>query len=66
MRAALAPGKPDNIHVYPAAQHGFNADYRPATIPSPPAMPGKDARLLSRSRRLASSLTDCLLSERAR
>ena len=34
MRAALAAvGKPDNIHVYPAAQHGFNADYRPSYDP---------------------------------
>lgn len=34
MRGALkAAGKPDNIHVYPEAQHGFNADYRPAYDP---------------------------------
>jgi carboxymethylenebutenolidase len=34
MRAALAAaGQPDNIHVYPAAQHGFNADYRPSYDP---------------------------------
>jgi carboxymethylenebutenolidase len=34
MRAALAAaGKPDNIHLYPEAQHGFNADYRPSYDP---------------------------------
>jgi carboxymethylenebutenolidase len=34
MRTALAAaGKPDNIHVYPTSQHGFNADYRPAYDP---------------------------------
>lgn len=31
MRSALAAARqPDNIHVYPQAQHGFNADYRPS------------------------------------
>ncbi len=31
MRAALAAaGKPSEIMVYPKAQHGFNADYRPS------------------------------------
>lgn len=35
MRTALAAAnKPDNIHVYPQAQHGFNADYRPAYDPA--------------------------------
>lgn len=35
MRSALAAaGKPDNIHVYPEAQHGFNADYRPSYDPA--------------------------------
>lgn len=34
MRMALkAANKPDEIHVYPEAQHGFNADYRPAYDP---------------------------------
>ena len=31
MRAALKPGKSKSeIIVYPNAQHGFNADYRPS------------------------------------
>jgi carboxymethylenebutenolidase len=35
MRAALdAAHKPDEINVYPEAQHGFNADYRPAYDPA--------------------------------
>lgn len=34
MRSALAAAhQPDNIHVYPQAQHGFNADYRPSYDP---------------------------------
>jgi carboxymethylenebutenolidase len=35
LRGALAAaGKPDNIHIYPNSQHGFNADYRPAYDPA--------------------------------
>jgi carboxymethylenebutenolidase len=35
MRAALqAAQKPDEINVYPEAQHGFNADYRPSYDPA--------------------------------
>lgn len=35
MRAALqAAHKPGEIHVYPEAQHGFNADYRPSYDPA--------------------------------
>jgi len=35
MRAALqAANKPSEIHVYPEAQHGFNADYRPSYDPA--------------------------------
>ena len=31
MRAALKDAKvPTEIHVYPDAEHGFNADYRPS------------------------------------
>jgi carboxymethylenebutenolidase len=34
MRMALkAANKPSEIHVYPEAQHGFNADYRPSYDP---------------------------------
>ncbi len=34
MRMALqAANMPDQINVYPEAQHGFNADYRPAYDP---------------------------------
>jgi carboxymethylenebutenolidase len=34
MRAALhAANKPSDINVYPEAQHGFNADYRPSYDP---------------------------------
>lgn len=35
MRKAIeAAGKPSEIHVYPEAQHGFNADYRPSYDPA--------------------------------
>jgi carboxymethylenebutenolidase len=35
MRTALqAAHRPDEIHVYPEAQHGFNADYRPGYDPA--------------------------------
>jgi len=35
MRAALhAAHRPDEINVYPEAQHGFNADYRPGYDPA--------------------------------
>lgn len=35
MRMALhAANNPSEIHVYPQAQHGFNADYRPAYDPA--------------------------------
>ncbi len=35
MRSALkAADKPSEIHVYPEAQHGFNADYRPSYDPA--------------------------------
>jgi carboxymethylenebutenolidase len=34
MRGAIgAAGKPGEIHIYPEAQHGFNADYRPSYDP---------------------------------
>ena len=33
-RALQTANKPDNIHVYPEAQHGFNANYRPAYDPA--------------------------------
>jgi len=42
MRAALAAvGKPDNIHVYPPRSTASTPTIAPATIPSPPAMPGE-------------------------
>ena len=35
MRGAIdAAGKPSEIHIYPEAQHGFNADYRPNYDPA--------------------------------
>lgn len=35
MRTAIeATNKPSEIHVYPEAQHGFNADYRPSYDPA--------------------------------
>ncbi|MDP9053209.1 MAG: dienelactone hydrolase family protein [Acidobacteriota bacterium] len=35
MRGAIGQaGKPSEIHIYPEAQHGFNADYRPSFDPA--------------------------------
>ena len=50
MRAALAAGKPSEIVVFPEADHGFNADYRPSYSAEDAQQAGGMSRVVPQAR----------------